>query len=1473
MSERFPVNRPEDASRDQGLIETGEMHSDEITGGSITDLMNEAQAIKDARDAEAARQSALLNQDQEDYLAANERDAYGDAYREAANQTEGAQASGEQAIPDQEDYRGPNEYDPLGDAHREALAEQDESGEVQPDNTVLNVQNRKPIVYVNIDQSYDSKTNARDRAERRHAAEMERSSGIGGFLNKIWKGNLAKLYYIKKYTNEAELEHERNQNINHGSEMSAEDQARATQLLLEQFGNEDANDSAIHFGAGEEKRVHSADGEYATGIKDIIRKNFDGEYATQDDFVEAHKRFVQQYRENHSNEGSTNEGLVEVNNLFDIANAVRSSVEHGESLDNVLSNMIIVSGESRTGVRTEAELDVVDKIVEKFSKSKIGMLVSPNTVAVASSIALSIANFGGRSLFGAITKAFVPGAAASLWAGAREHALSKKDRATNSRERARGETSQSDDRLRDDMEQTRYETVSAEELMNSIDSSCFEGMFDDCDQEQSHSKILDALGNIAAIETRIRLSDETSADFISYSNVLVGTERLELDRKLAEAKVLLNNQIESNAINLDDLYRKFGLSEYGPDEMTDLGANKLGEIVEIISGAFEDSIEDDVTDKDASFRVLKGKRVAVAVAKAFVTGTVIGTIVGELLPNRFGIVDKMMGGNLAPGESVTIPEALFGGNTTTSAVEINPANLANLSSSGGEIPLSSGGKLVATGDNLFSMFGSNNAELVSDLKINPDGNFSEEAIKQLGGQGIDVASSTEGVEVIVNQATEVSKADFVQNHLSEMTKITHDLWYDNNTPAPVFDKNELGLHLGSNGGVTETGYQYNISSMAADGSYHEGFSADATVENLKAAITVDDATGSHVIMLDIDKQTGSIDIPKGSLASNFFNVDADGQAEFTGAYLEVVQVNGIDAAGVEHISPLATLEGTNSPESILDSVPTKVIENHVVHNFTENHNIVIPPFIPVEPRETMKTTRRGVERGYGYNTNYNYMSNAEMESRRSETSPRLIENPEAILVPGDEYSFYKDLLRSNKGNEYVAEIESVVSKSPELNSIDSNIKTIVKIPVNAAGESESENIYNVLTKAYGSQKQEALENSLILLHVNWFDRYDKDEAALRANIAKTRSEIQRAKNDFPQIKIATIESEWKRSEIKGGIIGYVSRKLDDVALLALESATSSGRMDKSQDVLLIRNDADPKGLATNYLERYNGDFANNPTVDIFTGTTSFDNTKASRLPGFVFAANFMQSLDIISASRGERVHTAGANFGVRASVLAAVGATGFDDYNGVGSDDVQIGRRIVPVRKGVISNNSRSAGGYYNSGQTGSNKRKVAMRVHGARVDTDSDRGEEVYAKGVPIIYQWNEGFDDNGYKPRNFNLKNQAITAESIGADFDNIVTHLSNDMEATINYSGVSESTLRTALEFTFPGMKGSGYNLWSTPDEGFRFEITPQGASYLKNHLTRSRGGRPDTYGDRKLRQLYQARQSTSSRQAIRPRLIKI
>ena len=629
---------------------------------------------------------------------------------------------------------------------------------------------------------------------------------------------------------------------------------------------------------------------------------------------------------------------------------------------------------------------------------------------------------------------------------------------------------------------------------------------------------------------------------------------------------------------------------------------------------------------------------------------------------------------------------------------------------------------------------------------------------------------------------------------------------------------------------------------------------------------------------------GAINIPANSPAGHFF-ANVNGHAQFTGAYAEVVQTTGVDAQGTVHMRPLATLVGEGGHNPVTDTITTTTTEHHAVYSITtEGYDTTVAnyteaaPIIPID-------SRRSLEAPISRRAEYYYqggeaLDRAEIRRRRQETSPRLLNDPEADLVPGEEFAWYRRTAEKKRGKEYVASIDEVIRRSPELTNLNTETKVIVQIPVNAAGTAESGGIYNLLTNVYGAQAKESLESTMIMLHVNWRDTYEGDDMAIRENIARTRSEIARAKADRPDIRLAIIETEFNSEEVKGGIIGFVSRKMHDAVLFALDDARRNGRIENTDDVLLVRNDADPKGIASNYLRNYQRSFEETKETDIFTGVTTFDNTKASRLPGLVYAANFMQSLDLLNSSRHGSVHTGGANFGIRASTFAAVGGAGFDEvYTGAGSDDVMIGRRIKAAREGVLATSRAGRefyvrGGYKDQTTGGKNKkRRVAQKIS-ARIDTDSDRQESLYLRGIPIINSWNEenGFDEGGYQARDAGLGAQGVGSESLKTNPAALLSRIRNDMQASINVYNSTPGLVGSALAFAFMGAKDQGYMLTRRGSEVV-LTFTPAGEEFLINHLTRDARGRFDSYGARKQRQLYGRVKPNAKRQSTRQSLISV
>ena len=1320
-----------------------------------------------------------------------------------------------------------------------------------------------------VDQSFDAKQAGRDESDRQLTEELNEGGRFKRLIKGIWKGNMAKDYYRLKYGRRA-VEEIGQANNTLAFEADAVRGRQSQQATVDRFTSQ--YEGTVHTEAGERRETLDPQSELSLEIKQLIRHSIE-QNLSEDAIAEERTRILTAYREANGDD-LLGAGIVTADNLLSVRAATLGAIENGETLDDLIDNMRIMVGESRSGVRTEAHYNMVDQTIDKLNQTKIGSLVGPEVVATVTTLAASLLRFGSHKVISAAAMTIAPGIGGSLWAGLRENKRVKDERVQHSREMAQGKVFEAGDTRREQMEWTRYETASAVDLIQVLDDRFNDQVdLDSIDQFQA------ALDALSATQLRIQLSDRRDIDLISYSaTASIEEERLALDIAMAQAKTTAEIHLDMNRLAM-------GVT---PEA-------SLQSIIDQRTEAYIDTVEGDISEKDQSFRRLKARRVAAAAATGLISGLTIGLVAQEgiamLSDTRQGLIEQLWHAHNTPfqGEQhQTLLNGLFHGNQGQDVITHHAAektfNTSILGEHKGTFNVSGDQTLVENGDHSFNLVDPTGHATVEHLAVNPDGSLPQASLDSLHQHGMSVMDKSSPVDVIKQISKKFSVDQFTHNH---GVKVTRDLWYANDTPAPNYDKNELGLHWGGHNGIGANGsYAFNVSTMTENGSFEGNQSADWVQQahdgTLKIAISGSVNSQGNVIMVDI-KPDGSVDMPAGSPAAHFFSND-NGQADFHGAYAEVVQTTGVDSKGVEHIRPLATLIGHNDAHSITEVVPTHTVQIHPEYTIVGNgYNTTehigtfteMAPVIPIIPRRSMEEAFVKNERTRRYDGGNEYLSYRETEARAQETSPRLRDNPDASLNMAQETDFYKQALVKNRGKEYVADIDRIVANSKELNGIDSKLKTIVTIPVNAAGQSESSNIYNVLTKAYGQQDAETLKSTMILLHVNWFDTYDDDADVMRDNIARTKAEIERAKADCPQLTVATIETEWKRAEVQDGVIGHVARKLNDAALLALNAACSSGRIGSGQDVLLIRNDADPKGIATNYLKRFVDKFTANPEVDIFTGVTSFDNTKATRVPGLVFAANFMQSLDLLAAKREGAAHTGGANFGVRASVFAAVGAVGFDATDNIaGSDDVRVGQRIKAARSGRFSRNRKARSFYarrnssYSPAAGGTTKRRVGMGVD-ARIDTDSDRGEQLYEQGIPIALQWSS-FSENGYKPRDAGLDGQQ--KESLRNDPATVIERIRNDMEGSINVMGASPSVVETALTFAFLGVGKKGYEL-TRRGGSYSFKITPAGADYLENHLTRDVRGRFDSYGGRKLRQLYGQSSTTAKRQPNHRSLIRL
>ena len=800
----------------------------------------------------------------------------------------------------------------------------------------------KPLVVAVVDQTHDVEAAAKDYAEARLREESEaaREAGrIKGFRHRIWRGEngIATKYYFNKYVEEAKRRAEE-EGLTALYTDNVELRNAAMEATIAHFTSE--YDESIHEAAGERRQELAGDSPFGLAVKKLIENYVEGDSKdwSEEAFREAQSRIMRQLNQYGDGDDLIGEGKVRIDNIWQIAQAVKESVDHGESLDRVLQGMKIYTGESRSGVRTEAHQSKIDKYTERLQKSKIGSLVGPETISLGAAIATGIFRVGRGSLARAIGATGVPGLLGGVFAGMRENKRLKEERAIHAREAAQGQEFEDKGR-RAEIEKTRYETVTAKELIGSLEEFIDKEDLSPEELQQCYESIVNAT-------SRIYASDKLQADFISYSSVTeVELERLELDVAIARAKVKLKGR-------LGDL----------PESLVaDLGIDKDGTVDDAIYKSTDVlySLMDDRSKKDEAFKKLKRRRVAMAAATGAVTGFTIGLASQEALAffdsGYDGLLENALTGE-GGGDRQTLLAGIFHGEgygySSEAVVSAGDYTSYDVGDSQGSINLPDNYQLAYNPDGTANIIDPNGSVFAENISFEADGSLSQasqELLQEKGAIVEDLSAVVSSQESIVQ---DLSVDEYLDHHQSELTNITRDFWYDNDTTS-VFDNNELGLHWGSQG--DNGSIRLSISNMTDYGSYHgldsTSWSDEAQGGTLKFAVSASIDTQDRVFMVDIAPD-GSIDIPSDSPVANLFSVDEYGQVEFNGAYGEVVAIQDVDADGITHAAPLATMEGNNSISTI--STTVEVLTDKNVPKFQ-----ITPP-----PIETIVNATQAVE-GFG----------------------------------------------------------------------------------------------------------------------------------------------------------------------------------------------------------------------------------------------------------------------------------------------------------------------------------------------------------------------------------------------------------------------------------------------------------------------------------------------------------------------------
>jgi len=750
---------------------------------------------------------------------------------------------------------------------------------------------------------------SRDIAEKNLDKDQEnlKKSGIKGFIKNIWKHNIAKEYTRQIEINKARKNLLESQNIYAGEDdsINIEDaQKEAMNALIERFAYQDEEKTTLEHTESGEKRDKIELGDF----KDYLIKYIKNEITLEEFqhykiiFLESDQAYGEKYEDNQ---------LKYFDNILEVADNLKVKFDHEKQLSDLDDveleltkileqkfDKIIIARNAKLGVRTEAQYTNSDRVVEWIKKTPVGKLVSPTTL----SLAVGIASSAIASSFQGATKGFAIGAgivgAGALVSGGvssmKEGNKLSNERRQHNREMAKGGEIENKSKKREELEKYRYETLSANQLSESLE--IYLNTKIDEDNRDEIEKLL------TEIEAKILVSDTEKIDLISYSRFdKIEQERTRLDINRARLRVKLNKFDKEKAQIIQ----------------TDLQEPDYGKKLKLEKEFLLDNQE----KKDILFQKMRGRKMAGAFVKGALTSVVAGAVFQEgtalFDKNRDGVIEGLMNRTEA-SSSITPLEKLreyIVGKIEEGKNVVEKIIPKNISLENTEIKISSDKYDIIDldKDGIYHIVDNENNVIHPDIDIefSEDGTISDNVIDRLKKNGIDVSQHTIPIETGETVERLIAIDEFIENNNG--INVDYVDYATNNTDFA--DGNELGLDYGinedrevilklnmiENGSVTPSGESINVIDEMSKGNVKVAFYADS------------DLSKKALVIMKLDRN-GDIIVPD-TIRNNFF----DNEGEFIGGRMQVlVDRNNPNTDLLESVA-IAGLEGKGIMEAVVET--------------------------------------------------------------------------------------------------------------------------------------------------------------------------------------------------------------------------------------------------------------------------------------------------------------------------------------------------------------------------------------------------------------------------------------------------------------------------------------------------------------------------------------------------------------------------
>ena len=328
------------------------------------------------------------------------------------------------------------------------------------------------VALINQDEELESR--ARFEGENNLARRTDQARGIGRLVMRFWQNGIAKNYYRQRAINDSRRRIRESQKLY--SEASDSEYREYKRNVCKTFlmNTEDAIDPDR---GNRRKSLKVTNPELHAAVKDLIERYADGRITDREALKREFSHVIDGLADGEYSSGShlSVNNIAEVaikarynfENLATAAESVNSEFNHAESMSKVMKGFDVLYGKRNTDT-IDPHYSRVDKVVDKLSQTRVGSLVSHETLALAAGAAACVTTVASKRALR--TACLIPGLGSAIYATAEAGVQFEDNRARAQRDERYNREYDGNQKERQRMKETLYTFQKSEDLKSLLDT-------------------------------------------------------------------------------------------------------------------------------------------------------------------------------------------------------------------------------------------------------------------------------------------------------------------------------------------------------------------------------------------------------------------------------------------------------------------------------------------------------------------------------------------------------------------------------------------------------------------------------------------------------------------------------------------------------------------------------------------------------------------------------------------------------------------------------------------------------------------------------------------------------------------------------------------------------------------------------------------------------------------------------------------